>query len=168
MRLRQPSPAMVTVAVCATLLTIRITNDAQLPGQANQEAQPRDVLVSFVLDGDTIETNTGERVRLLGIDAPEIAHHDQAADRYGDESAVWLTQLLRGQRVVLKFDAETKDRYGRTLAWIYLQDGSLVNLKSLETGNSRLLDRFGLPEHLENQLRDAQAQAQVQRQGLWK
>lgn len=168
MRLRRPSPALITLTMCGALLLLRLSNSAQFNRNADSQTPPREVQISAVLDGDTVETSSGERVRLLGIDAPEVAHHDQAAQPYGEQSTAWLTKVLLSERVLLKFDRETQDRYGRTLAWIYLADGRLVNLMSLESGHARLLDRFGLPADLENDLRDAQARAQVQRLGVWK
>lgn len=168
MRLRQPSPALIAATVCGTLLLLRISNFAQMKRKADMQTPAREVVIRLVLDGDTVETSSGERVRLLGIDAPEVAHDDQPSQPWGDQSTNWLSSVLMSKRVLLKFDGEPRDRYGRTLAWIYLADGRLVNLMSLESGHARLLDRFGLPAALENDLRDAQARAQVRRLGVWK
>ncbi len=85
----------------------------------------REVYIARVLDGDTINTDTGESIRLLGINAPEIAHPDQAVECWGPESADWMTQKLTSQTVQLKFDAECTDLYGRTLAYVFASSAAI-------------------------------------------
>lgn len=127
----------------------------------------RQVNVAYVLDGDTFEASDGERVRLLGIDAPEIAHHDTPGEPYGQEAKAALQKLIGGESVLLQFGQEETDRYGRTLAWVYNQNGRLVNLQLLQSGHAKLLASFGLPLQLEPQLREAEANARIQGRGLW-
>lgn len=69
-------------------------------------------VVSRVVDGDTVELNNGERVRLLGIDTPERGecHAETATQR--------LATLVQGQRVTLVRDGEDRDHYGRLLRYI--------------------------------------------------
>lgn len=129
----------------------------------------REVLVTYVVDGDTIEATDGERIRLLGIDAPEVAHHEVAGEPFGEESTLWLRHRIDGKTVTLRFGPELTDRYGRTLAWIYAgPDAVLINEEALRTGNAVLLDRFGLPIELESRLRAAAAEAKSNKLGLWK
>jgi len=85
------------------------------------------VSVAYIFDGDTFRTRSGERVRLLGINTPEIAHNAQAEQPYAKQAKRRLTQLIQGKTVRLRLDKEKKDKYGRTLAQIYLRDGRWVN-----------------------------------------
>jgi len=165
-RIRQPTPAHVAFAVIAALVLYRYTVSTPEERDGTPRRQ-KSVTVAYVVDGDTFRTATGERVRLLGIDAPEVAHHDQQEEPFGDESTAWLRQQISGRVVTLHMGAEETDRYGRTLAWVYLADGTLINQLSLLTGQARLLDRFGLPLDLEPRLRKAAASARVERIGLW-
>jgi micrococcal nuclease len=93
---------------------------------ANVCAAPKEVDIGCVLDGDTFDfggcgEGNGERVRMLGVDAPEIAHNDsEVADCYGDESHAELARILMGRRVLLTFDEECLDIYDRTLAYVWL------------------------------------------------
>lgn len=96
-----------------------------------REAAPADgYTVDYVIDGDTIDVagpNGGtERVRLLGINTPELAHDGQAAQCGGEEAADQLTELLpEGTPVQLHtdFGADDEDRYGRLLRYVETDAG---------------------------------------------
>ncbi|MCR9201878.1 MAG: thermonuclease family protein [Planctomycetaceae bacterium] len=161
-RIRQPTPLMVTVFVCLALLSFRQQKPLSVEGGRRYS-----VRVRRVFDGDTFETVTGQRVRLLGIDAPEVAHGPKPAEPYSQESTEWLQQLIDGSIVTIEEGVVATDRYGRTLAWVYLTDGRLISELALATGNARLLSRFGLPLELEKRFRQAQASARQQCLGMW-
>ncbi|MBI3314648.1 MAG: thermonuclease family protein [Candidatus Omnitrophica bacterium] len=103
--------------------------------------------VTYVYDGDTIKLDNGERVRLVGIDAPEAHDNDKllrdVRRRHSDgrtqlamgrEAATFARSLLAGQQVRLEFDVEERDKYGRLLAYLYLPDGTFVNEKIIRQG----------------------------------
>lgn len=162
--LRRPTPFQATLLVVVLTVAFRVG-----PIRPNQDlrSSPRQVRVHRVLDGDTFETTDGERIRLLGIDAPEVAHHGQPGEKHGREARAALLQLIDGQPVRLQSGAEHQDRYGRTLAWVYDRNQRLINQHLLQHGHAKLLDRYGLPPNLEPQLRQAEASARIQRRGLW-
>jgi micrococcal nuclease len=83
--------------------------------------------VTEVTDGDTIELASGERVRLLGINAPEIGQP------YYEEARTRLRELIEGKTVTLEKDVEDKDRYGRLLRYVY-SDDTFVNLVMIREG----------------------------------
>ena len=103
--------------------------------------------VAYVYDGDTIKLDNGERVRFIGIDAPE-AHENEKLLRdvrrrhsngqtqlaMGREAARFARSLLDGQQVRLEFDVEQRDKYGRLLAYLYLPNGTFVNEKIIREG----------------------------------
>ena len=66
--------------------------------------------VEKVLDGDTIIVKGSGKVRLLGINTPEIAHRKRAAEPLGDRAQQRLRQLRRGKKVYLEFDQQRRDR----------------------------------------------------------
>jgi len=110
-----------------------------LPGQAD-----RSEVVERVIDGDTIVLRGGERVRLTGVDTPELNSDDQDERQRAQEAKQFVEELLpSGETVWLKVDpAREQDRYGRTRAIVYVQDGSTwINL------NEELVNR-GLAESL--------------------
>ncbi len=85
--------------------------------------------VRHVFDGDTLELSDGRRVRLLGINTPELGHDDRPAEPFSEPATTFLQSLARpGTRVNLRFDVERQDRYGRVLAHVFVD--SKVNVQA--------------------------------------
>jgi endonuclease YncB( thermonuclease family) len=87
-----------------------------------------------VYDGDTVVLNDGRKIRLLGINTPEIRHRDKMADAGGDEAKQWLKNKLENHKVRLVTDAEKTDKYGRTLAHLFTENKEHINLQLVEAG----------------------------------
>jgi len=83
--------------------------------------------VKFVYDGDTILTNTDQKVRYLGIDAPEIGYGVKKSEFMALASRDENIRLVEKRRVLLEFDRKKTDQYGRLLAYVYLKNGEMVN-----------------------------------------
>lgn len=119
-----PLRALATLGVLAALT-------AACTPLAPTEATPDTATVDYVLDGDTIEVTAADgnsqRVRLLGINTPEIPHDDQPGQCGGEVAAEQLRTLLpEGTPVELISDpaADAEDRYGRLLRYVELEDGT--------------------------------------------
>ena len=76
---------------------------------------PVTVLVTRVIDGDTIQVETSETVRYIGIDTPEIVHPDKPVECFGQQAANKNKELVLGKSVTLEKDVSETDRYGRLL-----------------------------------------------------
>src|SRR5439155_26557732 len=87
-----------------------------------------------VVDGDTIVLDGDEKVRLIGVDTPETVHPRKPVERFGHDASAFTRRLLQGERVALGFDQQRTDRYGRTLAYVYLTDGRLANEEIIRQG----------------------------------
>jgi len=87
-----------------------------------------------VYDGDTVVLSDGRKVRLLSINTPEVRHKDKVADAGGDEARQWLKNKLENKKVRLVTDAESTDKYGRTLAHLFTENKEHVNLQLVEVG----------------------------------
>ena len=125
--------------------------------------------VKWIDDGDTILLADGRRVRYIGINAPEVAHPQKGEvdEPFGVAAAKQNKCLLYGHRVRLDFDREKKDRYGRVLAYVYLEDGTFVNLKMVESGFAYVL--FLKPNtRFDRALLKAQRQAMTSGIGIWR
>lgn len=162
---RQPTPGFLAFALFGVLIAFRVATTDPDPPHGTSEAER--VTVARVLDGDTFDCTDGRRVRLLGVDAPELSHQGSTPEHFADESTEWLRSRIEGQSVTLKFGPERTDRYRRTLAWIYDTENRLINRDLLAAGSAKLLPDFGLPLELEPELRSAEAEARIARRGLW-
>jgi micrococcal nuclease len=123
-------------------------------------------LVVAVHDGDTVSVRIGrkkEKVRLIGIDAPELGQRP-----WGGEARRLLGELLdrSGRTVSLEFDVQRRDKYGRLLAYLRTGDGKLINLEMVKDGYAVL---FTLPPNVRHvkELRDGQNYARERGLGIW-
>jgi len=116
--------------------------------------------VTRVIDGDTFETETGEKVRLIGINAPEMS------DFYGLEAKKYLTNLVENKVVLLQTDniSSNRDRYQRLLRYVII-DGVDVNKKMVSDGFAfaYLKYKFSKSDLYQN----AQIQARDMNLGIW-
>ncbi len=124
------------------------------------------VLVARVVDGDTIELETGEKVRYIGVNTPETVSPKKLVECYGKEASNKNKELVAGQKVRLIKDVSQTDRYGRLLRYVYLEDGTFINLKLVQEGYA-YADTFPPDVKYSKIFVAAQKQAQAQKQGLW-
>jgi micrococcal nuclease len=125
------------------------------------------VRIKYINDGDTVQLADGRSVRYIGVNAPEIDHARQASQPFGLEARALNAKLVANQTVHLEYDVERRDDYGRSLAYVFLRDGSMVNEKLLQSGLAFCL--FRLPNiKYENRLLTAQRAAMLAERGMWK
>ncbi len=123
-------------------------------------------LVSRVVDGDTIELSTGEKVRLIGVDTPETVHPSKPIEFFGKEASAFTKSMVEGKRVRLEFDAEERDHYGRLLAYVYLEDGTFLNAEIVRQGYGQILSIPPNVKHADEFLK-LQQEARDAGRGLW-
>lgn len=127
------------------------------------------VVVTRVIDGDTIEVNLKGNtvdVRLLLIDTPETVHPDQPVERYGLEATQFAKMYLTGKIVHLEYDGPRLDHYGRILAYLWV-DGQIFNQLLLEEGLAHIAYVFNPPYKYYVQFQRAQEKAKMGRKGMW-
>ncbi len=125
------------------------------------------VRVAHVHDGDTVTLSDGRKLRLIGIDTPELGRDGRPAEPLAEAAAAALRKLLANQTAVgLRFDTEPKDHYQRSLAHLFLQDGRSVEAWLLERGLATLLV---VPPNMWNMscYVAAEQRARDARSGLW-
>jgi micrococcal nuclease len=118
-----------------------------------------------VVDGDTLELDGKERVRLIGVDTPETVHPNKPVERFGKDASAFTRRMAEGRRVRLEFDQELRDRYDRTLAYVYLEDGTFLNAEIIRQGYGHAYTRFPF-KYLE-EFRAYEREARTNRRGLW-
>lgn len=119
--------------------------------------------VKTVYDGDTIILENGDRVRLLGINTPEIEGRFRQDEPGGLAAKTWLQNQLENKKVYLEYDKEKHDHYQRLLAHIYLPDGKHINIALVEKG---LASVSIIPPNLRHTKELVRAQQLAERNGL--
>lgn len=156
----------MTWTASALLLVVLLLACTGAEGTSGQEA-----LVVRVVDGDTILVrlgDRGERVRLAGVDAPEMGRLGSKNERHAEEARRYLADLLQKKRVRLVKDAiqRKRDDYGRLLAYIYrVPDGLFVNADLVSHGHARVYRSAQLTERA--RLEALEKQARESHRGLW-
>lgn len=100
--------------------------------------------VTRVIDGDTFVIADGSQkgltIRLTGVDAPETRRtRNKEIGYFAQESKKYLSDLILNKRVRLEYDVDTFDIYKRTLAYVYMEDGTFINAHLLENGYASIL-----------------------------
>jgi micrococcal nuclease len=99
--------------------------------------------VTRVVDGDTVKVRIGgatETVRYIGMDTPETVKPNTPVQCFGKAASAYNHRLVDGRPVLLRFDAERRDRYGRLLAYVYRRsDGLFVNAALVRGGYATTL-----------------------------
>jgi len=142
-----------------------------LPCPVASQDNSATVQVVRVIDGDTIQVCCvfGDRVkvRYIGIDTPETHHPMRGVEPYGMEAAEANRKLVDGKTVRLEFDVQQFDKYGSTLAYVYLEDDTFVNAWLVEHGYAMVMTVPPNVKHQELFLR-LQREAREERRGLWR
>lgn len=141
--------------------------DLGLPGANRSAARPSDGwrVVERVVDGDTLLLDGNERVRLIGVNTPESVDPRRPVEAFGKEAAAFTRRLAEGRRVRLELGDESRDRYGRTLAFVYLEDGTFLNAEIIRQGYGHAFTRY--PFRYADQFRNLEREARENRRGLW-
>jgi len=123
------------------------------------------VKVSRVIDGDTIEIDGGQKVRLIGIDTPETVDPRVPVACFGKEASDETKSLLEGKSVILEKDISETDKYGRLLRYIFV-DGLFINDYLVRQGFAQVST---YPPDIKNQSRflEAQKEARENDRGFW-
>ena len=165
---------LIAVAIVVLLLVARwqgwLPDNAPTGSPTGGVAWPSgEYEVERVVDGDTLLLRNHQRVRLQGIDCPEIAHDDHPdVDRWGPEATTFTQEFLRDAhgRVRLETEGEARDHYDRWLAFAW-DDDRLLNEELVRAGLARAKLGYDYGQAKKDRLRAAQLEAQRAGRGLW-
>lgn len=157
-----PAPAVSASAAAPASAPAPTPDGPEIPADAER------MVVTYVYDGDTIylQPAAGDelKVRLIGVDTPELR---PSVECFGAEATEWLRgELPEGLTVWAASDAEPLDRYGRSLLYVWLDDGTLVNLELVAQGYAESL-RVGENDAWYPELVAAEELARQQSLGRW-
>jgi len=130
-------------------------------GEQTTTASSAAYLVTRIIDGDTIELENGEKVRYIGIDTPERT----SSDCFNTQATAKNSELVAGKKVTLVKDVRERDRYGRLLRYVYIDD-VFVNLVLVQQGYA-YASSYPPDVKFQTVFLEAQKQAQTQSLGLW-
>ncbi len=124
---------------------------------------PTSGVVARVLDGDTIELETGEKIRYLMIDTPEVSG---GVECYGLEAKQLNTDLVLGKEITLRYDTECTDRYDRLLAYVSVGDRE-INTLMIERGYACVLYIPPNGSERKDEFESLESLAKQADKGLW-
>ncbi len=124
------------------------------------------------VDGDTFWITDGEgnieKIRFIGIDAPEPRNYGKKkAQPFGKEASAFVIDYLKGKKVRLEFDVQKYDQYQRTLAYIFLKDGTLLNDYIVRSGFA-VVSTFPPNVKYQNRFLKSERYAREKKLGMWK
>jgi micrococcal nuclease len=150
-------------------LAVTVVTAACASGSESDRAPPGGTVpVTKVTDGDTIHVTyrgQDERVRLIGVDTPEVSWYGGTAECLGEEAGRYTRGRLATRTVRLEFDVERRDRFGRLLAYVFIGD-ELFNATLVRLGYATA-DPVPPDTARARDFAEAQRQARASSRGLW-
>ncbi len=158
-------PARALIVLIGTVLSWTVTADTASPLCAPFSVTET-ARIESVVDGDTLRLTDGRRVRLIGVNAPELHDRSGRAEPGADAARRFASRFLAGSRVMLAVGEVRHDRYGRTLAHVWRADGASLEAALLAAGLAR---HIALPPDLGQLdcLRASERRARSAGAGLW-
>jgi len=169
--------AFQVVIVVLVLALLRLCTPASLqptttlPGAGSSSTavnsvEKAQVVVKRVVDGDTLLLESGERVRLLGVDTPETVKPNTPIQPWGPEASAFTRQMVEGKTVTLVFDKERFDKYRRLLAFVYV-DEICLNTELIRQGLSTAQLQYPYRSDMKRLFKEAENLARAEKIGLW-
>jgi micrococcal nuclease len=163
--MRRLAPFLLAASLATVVVVVLACDRRPTTGEALEGRVVR------VVDGDTVRVAVGgrvERVRYIGIDTPESVKPDTPVQCYAERASAANAGLVRDRRVRLVTDAERRDRFGRLLAYVYVEPGgTFVNAALVRDGFARTLT---IPPNVAHADEFARLGRQARRagRGLWR
>ena len=142
--------------------------EVDLPQDLKTEKNRSDLVqyeVIRVIDGDTVELKNGERLRYNDIDTPETVHPSKPIECFGPEASAKNEELVQGEIILVEFGNPKKDRYGRLLGYVYVDD-LFVNAELVKGGYAEV-NSYGNPGSKLGELINIEKDAKLKSMGLW-
>jgi len=156
--------AVAVVAVLAAVLGARTVAGGDGDGGGGVEAGSRGTaVVTRVVDGDTAVLERLGKTRFIGVDTPEVYGGEEC---FGAQASAFTKRTLGGRQIRYEVGAEPRDRYARTLVYIWLEDGRFFNQMLVDEGYARPLAIAPNVEHADRFRRSAR-EARARDRGLW-
>lgn len=158
---------LITAVICIAVIFVIVRF---LPRPYIAGGDYKNLYVTRVIDGDTIELSNGEKVRYIGIDTPELRERNGSGwvynpRPYAEAARDFNRKLVEGKPVRLEFDVQKRDKYERLLAYVFIGD-KMVNLDMVRQGYAMI---YTFPPNVKyvDEFVKAQKDARGNHRGLW-
>lgn len=163
-----PTNAAATLTLTPSVTLTPEPDPAAAPGSL---IEPPDgsferVVVTAIVDGDTVVLEDGRRLRYIGIDTPETVEPGAPVQCFGPEASERNQALVLGKTVLLESDVNDLDRFGRLLRYVFLEDGTMVNRVLVEEGYA-ISKAYPPDTRHQDSLDAAQEAAKAAGRGIW-
>lgn len=179
MKIRKELKLIQVIILSVAVILYAGTKLLTVKGKAFAAEKGEMAFVARVVDGDTLKLSDGRRVRLIGMDTPELHYSEKLVrdsrrtrkdikdiQALGEKAAIFTRQLCEGKPVRLETDVRKEDKYGRLLAYVYLEDGTFVNAKIVEEGYGQVMTIPPDVKYADYFLK-LQREARDKHKGLW-
>jgi len=138
---------------------------------SGKETPPAETgVIVHVYDGDTFRINFNQRerrLRLLGVDSPEIGDPAEEMDLWARLARRFSIYYLLREQVRLTYEKEKEDRYGRLLAYVWIRKNILFNELIIREGLARYFETSSLSSTMKARLEQAEREARQKKKGMW-
>lgn len=122
--------------------------------------------VERVIDGDTLKLTDGRTVRVIGVDTPETVRPNCPVEPWGPEASAFTKRMVEDKPIRLELDGARRDRYGRTLAHVWVGDALLAEAL-LRAGLARAETQYSYSPMRKVQFEAAESEARRAGRGIW-
>lgn len=164
---RKPWQAAILLALGATVAAWQQWQPKPSVPTAPVDSRSQSCRIARVVDGDTLKlVNHKESVRLIGVDTPETVKHNCPVQPWGPEATQFTKNFVADGEVRLEYDGDTRDKYGRILAFVWVGD-RMLNEELLRAGLARAEMQYHYSKEMKARFRRAEAEARAARRGIW-
>jgi micrococcal nuclease len=128
-------------------------------------AHSKEYIVTRIIDGDTIQLDTGTIVKYIGTETPELSLKEGGSEFFARQASKYNQRLVFMKKVRLEFDKEKKDREGRTLAYVFVKQ-VFVNAELIRLGYAKA-NIVPPNDKYKNMFLDDERKAKQSEKGLW-
>jgi len=128
---------------------------------------PIEATIIAVLLPDVLQLDTGQKVKLLGVDTPKATDPDRPLEFFGREAFLYTKKKAEGQCARVEFDQQRMDDFGQLLGYVHLADGTFLNLDIVRTGHGHAWMGGPMSDANVQRFREAETAARREQLGLW-
>ncbi len=156
---------ILAILIFTAFALINSKSETEQPNKTESTNGYETAKVLKIIDGDTIEIDTGHKVRYIGIDTPETNHPTKKKECFGTEASAYNKNLVAGKEIRMIKDKSETDRYGRLLRYVYI-DEIFINEELVRNGYAKAV-AYSPDTKYQSEFQLAETYAKENNLGLW-